>query len=244
MLVAKAEILQRLQKEILPLQGFKHLSTDISVDFGLGPVNDAFPNQSFPLSSIHEFICDSREHSAAASGFVACLTGILMKKAGAAIWISKKRSIFPPALGTFGITPDQIIFITTQNEKETIWVMEEALKCEGIAAVIGELPELSFIASRRLQLAVEQSRVTGFIIRNQPRTLGINACVARWKIAPLLSITEDDLPGVGFPRWNIELLKIRNGKPGSWQLEWKDGRFEPVGSAIPVLTEYHKRKVG
>jgi protein ImuA len=244
MLVAKADILQRLQKKILPLQGFKHLSTDIAVDFGLGPVNGAFPNQSFPLSAIHEFICESREHTAAASGFVSCITGTLMKKGGAAIWVSKKRSIFPPALTTFGITPDQILFITTQNEKETAQVMEEALKCEGIAAVIGEMPELSFIASRRLQLAVEQSRVTGFIIRNQPRSMGINACVARWKITSLLSNTVYDLPGIGFPRWNIELLKIRNGKPGCWQMEWKGGRFEPVSSVQPVLTEYYKRKVG
>ncbi|MGC4038433.1 MAG: Error-prone repair protein ImuA [Chitinophagaceae bacterium] len=241
---ARADILQRLQKEILPLQGFKHLPTDIAVDFGLGLVNEAFPNQSFPLSAMHEFMCESREYATAASGFVACLTGTLMKRSGASVWISKKRSIFPPALATFGISPDQMIFITTQTEKETAWVMEEALKCEGIAAVIAELAELSFIASRRLQLAVEQSRVTGFIIRNQPRSIGINACVARWMIKPLLSETGNQLPGIGFPRWNVELLKIRNGRPGSWQLEWKDGRFESISSTKNLLTEYHKRKVG
>jgi protein ImuA len=33
------------------------------------------------------------------------------------------------------------------------------------------------------------------------------------------------LPGVGFPKWNVELLKVRNGKPGSWQVEWAAGKF-------------------
>jgi len=34
--------------------------------------------------------------------------------------------------------------------------MEEALKCAGLAAVIGEVREMDFKQSRRLQLAVEQ----------------------------------------------------------------------------------------
>jgi protein ImuA len=28
------------------------------------------------------------------------------------------------------------------------------------------------------------------------------------------------MPGVGFPRWEVELLKVRNGEPGKWIIEW------------------------
>ena len=128
-----------------------------------------------------------------------------------------------------------------QKEKEILWVMEEALKCEGLAAVIAETPEISFTASRRFQLAVEQSRVTGFIIRRNPKNLA-TACVTRWKISPLPSATEDGLPGVGFPRWNVELLKVRNGTPGKWQLEWA-GRFRHV-SKLASITGEQQRKTG
>src|SRR5450631_649056 len=100
--------------------------------------------------------------------------------------------------------------------------MEEALKCEGLAAVAGEIPHIDFTASRRLQLAVEKSSVTGLLLRHRPRQLNTIACVARWQINPLPSELEDDLPGVGFPRWNVELLKVRNGKPGAWQMEWRN----------------------
>ena len=31
---------------------------------------------------------------------------------------------------------------------------------------------------------------------------------------PLRCELEDGMPGVGVPRWNVELLKISNGKPG------------------------------
>ncbi len=103
--------------------------------------------------------------------------------------------------------------------------MEEALKCDGLAAVVGEINEINFASSRRLQLAVEQSRVTGFILHPKVQNITTTACVSRWRITSLASLLEDDLPGVGFPRWNVELLKIRNGSIGAWQIEWRQGRF-------------------
>ena len=38
----------------------------------------------------------------------------------------------------------------------------------------------------------------------------------------------DGLPGLGFPRWNVELLRVRNGQPGNWVMEWNEGRFNTV----------------
>jgi protein ImuA len=53
----------------------------------------------------------------------------------------------------------------------------------------------------------------------------------------------DGLPGIGFPRWQVELLKVRNGKPGSWQLEWVSRKFQPVASRSSLLTKEHKQAV-
>ena len=145
----------------------------------------------------------------------------------------------------FDVEPDRVIFIDLQREKDVLWTTEEALKCEGLAAVIAEIREISFAQSRRLQLAVENSKVTGFLLRNDPRKLGSTTCVARWQISPLPSEFENEPTFVGFPRWNIELLKVRNGNPGSWKMEWIDGRFiqvhENVVEEILLLPE---RKAG
>lgn len=75
---------------------------------------------------------------------------------------------------------------------------------------------------------MEHSRVTGFLLRFGQRKPTANACVARWRITTLPSVQEDGLPGVGFPRWNVELLKIRNGKAGSWQVQWSAGGFQVI----------------
>lgn len=238
---SKANIIAQLQKDILPLQGCRLATGDIGFDAGLGFIKHAFPNASFPLGAIHEFFCGGTEDVAATSGFIAGILSEIMKIGGVTIWISSSQMIFPPALKSFGIEPDKIIFIFLNKEKEIMWTMQEALKCEGLAAVIAETPELSFTASRRLQLAVEQSRVTGFIIRRNPKNLA-TACVTRWKISPLPCDDDIDLPGVGFSRWNVELLKVRNGTPGKWQLEWA-GRFRHISKVVSVIKQ-KQRKAG
>lgn len=235
---SKADIMAQLQKDLLPLQGLKHAANDHTIDTGLGPINYAFPNGSFPLGAIHEFIA---EDMAATGGFVAGILSVLMQSGSTCLWISPWRRLFPPALHSFGISPDKIIFIDLQKERDLLWAVEEALKCNGLAAVVGEIKELSFTASRRLQLAVEQSRVTGFILRTKANNT--TACVTRWNITSLPSELNEDMPGVGFPRWSIQLLKVRNGKPGSWQVEWVNRKFRPVFDIASLLQEQQK-KVG
>ena len=238
----KADIITQLKKDILALQGFRPLlHQDSRIE--LGTINHSFPNSQFPLGVNHEFICNNNESLTASSGFIAGILSSLLKKGGATVWISSSHTIFPPALVSFGINPAQIIFIRLRNRNQVLWTIEEALKCEGLTAVVGEINTLDLTQSRRLQLATEQSGVTGFLLRTNQRTLNTNACTCRWQIYPLQSETEDGLPGIGFPRWNVELLKVRNGKPGNWHLEWSNGRFNEVVVQTSSTIEEHKEAV-
>lgn len=243
MLPDKKHIITQLQKDILDLQGFKS-PPGTEQQISLGPVKQAFPLATFPVAAVHEFLTSAQEHTAASYGFIASIIGSLMNRGGACIWISTSGTVFPTALQTFNINPERIVFIHLKSEKDLLWAMEEALRCDSLAAVVAEIREVSFTESRRLQLAVEQSRVTGFVIRHQPRSINTTAFVSRWRITPLASELEDDIPGVGFPRWNVELLKIRNGKPGSWQLEWAEGRYQTIERHTPSIEQDQKRKTG
>lgn len=243
MIDSKADIIARLKREILPLQGIRTASKNCALDAGIGAIKNAFPNKSFPLGAIHEFIVAGEPDGAATCGFIAGIISSLMQVNEALIWISSSRTVFPPALKSFGISPDKIIFIDLQKEREVLWVLEEALKCVGLSAVLCEMPELNFNASRRLQLAVEQSGVTGFIIRRNPRSVNITACVTRWQVSSVQSESANDLPGVGFPRWNVELLKVRNGTPGKWQIEFAAGQFRQL-SKIAAIPFIQKKKTG
>lgn len=239
----KADIIAQLKKDILPLQGFKPSLVNKVVDATLGPIKYAFPNDTFPLAAIHEFISTGKEEAAATAGFVTAIFAALMQNGGATIWITNSRTIYPPALKLFGLAPERVIFINLKKEKEICWAIEEALKCKGLSAVIGELPELSFTTSRRLQLAVEQSQVTGFILRNDPKNIHTTACVTRWKISSLPSQLSDGMPGVGFPRWNVELKKVRNGYPANWVIELFAGRMKPITTAKTVGLQQARKAV-
>ncbi|PPL02470.1 ImuA family protein [Parapedobacter indicus] len=224
----KRETVNRLKQDLLRWQGVTLPEVNTTERVGLGPVEEAFPNAVFPTFGVHEFISMSREDSAATSGFIGGLVSRLTVGDGVCLWISTSQLLFPPSIRAFGVVPDRVVFVDIAKERDVLWATEEALKCTGLTTVVAELQEMDFVQSRRLQLAVEKSQVTGLILRCNPRVIGSTACVARWRIRPLPSLLDDGLPGVGFPRWETELLKVRNGNPGCWQLEWSQGRFVPV----------------
>jgi protein ImuA len=238
MQIEKGHIIKDLKEHILFLQGHKR-SADNSLRINLGPIANSFPNECLPLASTHEFIVERDEDSSATKGFI-CHIISQLKLNGICIWVNSFENVFPPALKLFGVNPEKIVFIHVKRQKEILWVIEEALKCDGLAAVVGEITEINFTETRRLQLAVEKSRVTGFIIRNKPRNINITACVSRWKISNIPSELKNNLPGVGFPRWDIKLLKIRNGKPGSWKMEYSNGLLHVVEEELIALTQEQK----
>ncbi|HYC29762.1 MAG TPA: Error-prone repair protein ImuA, partial [Chitinophagaceae bacterium] len=82
------------------------------------------------------------------------------------------------------------------------------------------------------------------VVRRDARKLSTTACIARWKISSIATDTEDDLPGIGFPRWKVELLRVRNGKSGVWDLEWTGKKFQPVMYPTTEQHELLERKTG
>lgn len=240
----KKELIDKLQKNILLWQGFKPQVAGAAEAIGLGEIELAFPNGVFPKKAIHEFISVLPEQSAASDGFIGAVLSILMKDGAACVWISTARKLFPVSLRLFNVDPERIIFIDVTREKDALWVAEEAIKCDGLAAVVVELSELSLIESRRLQLAVEETGVTGFVLRKDATKQASNVATARWKITPVPSETEEEMPGVGFPRWNVELTKVRNGNPGNWILEWGGDRFVEVQVQQKLWHDKEERQIG
>lgn len=236
----KGEILAKLQSDILRLQHFNTTGSAVSA-IELGPLKHSFPGNVFPLGVTHEFITESAEGATSSGAFVLALLHSLLSNNGIALWVSAARMLFPPALETLGVKADRFIFVDVKKDKDVLWVIDEAMKCGALTAVIGEVRDISFNESRKLQLAVEQSKVTGFILRHNKK-ITPTASVSRWKITSLPSEAIDELPGIGFPKWKVELLRIRNGKPRVWDIQWKDLHLIPVESS--VIERYVEQKVG
>ena len=92
----KNELISKLRKDILSMQGFQPPSLKKkTTDFGLGGIEAAFPYGTFPTGAVHEFVSQTPVQSAATSGFLAMLLGRLMKDEGFCLWIGKGRTLFP-----------------------------------------------------------------------------------------------------------------------------------------------------
>lgn len=237
--LANREIIEQLQKQILVLQGTYKVNDEQS-NIGLGEIETAFPENVFPRGAVHEFISTSAENASSTNGFISVLLGKLMQKNGHCIWISNKRKLFPPALKLFGVDPERILFIDAGKAKDALWTIEEALKCNALTAVVGEIDQISFNDSRRLQLAVEKSKVTAFIHRQQPKTVQVLACVSRWQISSVESALVDNMPGIGFSRWEVKLLKVRNGNTGKWIVQWSPNGLEYITDQITTTKLYER----
>jgi protein ImuA len=148
---------------------------------------------------------------------------------GMVLWCLPHQDLYGPGLAAHGLDPARIVLVRAPRDAEILWAMEEGLRAPGIAAVVGEVGTLATVASRRLQLAAERSGIAAFLLRRwrnggqaaRERNLP-NAAVTRWRIAALPSSPPWGEPGVGRPRWRVELLRCRGGEPGSWEVEEAD----------------------
>lgn len=218
-------LIESLRADIQRLEGFRPQGWVNNSD--LGPLQETFPN-GFPKGALHEFFASQPESLSATLGFISGLLSIT-HKSGCILWVSANRKVFPPALQAFGLDPGRILFADLKSERQIPWAIEEALKCTGITAVVGEMKTLDFLTSRRFQLAAERTQHSGFFLRTGAFNNEPTACVTRWKVEAMNSSTLQDesgvLPGIGFPKWKVELLRMRNGKANRWELQWSQQQF-------------------
>jgi protein ImuA len=221
----KAETLAQLKQKIQHIEGFKIDAQKAPISFRIPALDQALPQGVFPMGAVHDFGCDSK-NLGSTTGFISAVMAKISRDAHAILWITKTKTVFAPGLAAFGLDPSRIIFLTVHRDREALWAMEEGLRTKSLIAVVAEVTDLDLTATRRLQLAVEESGVTGFLLRLGQQTA--SSCYASWTIKPLPSLLDSGMPGVGFPRWNVSLNKIRNGRPGQWDIEWRAGQFHEV----------------
>lgn len=146
------------------------------------------------------------------------------------LWVQDRMSRletglpYAPGLARFGLAPGQILSICAAKPADVLWAMEEGLKCAALGAVIGELwgdpKALDFTATRRLAMRAERNGIAVFLVRFAAAA-GISAARRRWHIASAPSIPDaNDLRAPGTPRWQAELFRARDAKPGKWEAHY------------------------
>ena len=213
-------VLENLRARITQIEGVG--ARHAAIPFGIGAIDDRLPAGGIATGALHE-VAGSPDLADDASATI-FLAGILARSEGPVVWCLRWRDLFAPALHLAGLHPDRLIHVEAGSDTNVLLAMEECLRHPGLAGVVGEVTRYSTTASKRLQLAAEESGVAAYVFRRASKIEQVaegTAAVTRWRITA--SPSEDlGLPALGRPRWHVALERVRGGNPHSWILEGCD----------------------
>lgn len=220
---ASESLLQELRAQLAKSSPTRHSQESVST--GLPLLDKHLPGNGLPSASVVEWVADGpglRTTSLALKCGAA-----LMRKPGALAVVDPYQDFHASALKPTGISLSRLLLIrpsaqpsessesvaltggmlTSADRSNTLWTLEQVSRCSGVRLVICWIDRLSSTVQRRLQLAVERSGVTVFLIRpatalNQPSWADLRF--------HLQSCPEADRPEVGHSEVRLKLVKTRH----------------------------------
>jgi len=194
--------------------------------FGLSALDDRLADHGLNSAGLHEFAAASATLSddAATTLFAA---GIAARFASlpdlTVFWALTSFDLYAPGLEQVGLGPDKVFYAEGQKDSVVLAMAEDALRDGSLACVIAEVKAADQTATRRLQLAASDSQTPMLLyrrhrIRERCPLSGLSSAMTRWRIGCVPSARLPH-PGVGRPRWSVELVRQRNGNPFSLELD-------------------------
>jgi protein ImuA len=215
------------------------------------PALDAALGGGFVMAAVHELV-------AANEGAPAHSMALRMaaQAAGRHKWIfyiDTQQELYPPGVAQLGVPLGRLMVVRALRSADALWVCEQALRCQAVAAVVLPLRSIDAYTSRRLQLAAEAGGSLGLLIC-QDQHGGHTFAASRLRIEPLVSPAEEREKKAGTgtagepfartsPGWRgasprffrVTVLKLREGRPREpFVVEWPDAADFVSASAVPV----------
>ena len=194
--------------------------------------------------ALHEIVAATPGDAPAACGFALALAArfaATLDRGAPIVWILEDHAKaetgvpYAPGLAAHGIDPARLVIVHTASGADSLWAMEEALKCKTVAAVVGEVWRLKpydLAASRRLVLTAQKSGTPGLMLpagaAGQARNLS-SAARTRFEVraaaGPHAASAGGRTPLPGLAAWAVRIARIRAG-PSGFALD--QNRFWPV----------------
>ncbi len=167
---SRSDVIKSLRQRLLTSQ--QTPGTGPFVSSGLPQLDRLLPHGSLRCGSVIECVSSVPGLSATVLA-LQCIRQLLLHP-GALVVIDSDHDFNSAAAAAVGIPLDRLLLIRPQaTEHQTtrtirsdhLWSLEQASRCPGVRAVLCRLDRASSTVLRRLQLAVEASGVTVFLVR-------------------------------------------------------------------------------
>lgn len=226
---ARPQIVARLAEQIRRGgQPLGEVDEGLLVSSGARELDALLPRGGFVRGSFVEWI-------AARPGAGATLLALKVAQAACGHeghWavIDGERNFFPPAAAALGLSLARLLVVRPTRGADVLWAADQVFRCNGVAAALAWPGTLDHRALRRWQLAVEESRVLGLLVRPREVLTEPSWAEARLLVEPLP--TTDDQR-----RWRIEVVHARGGWGGRTvevALHYETGKLRTYHSQQPV----------
>ncbi|WP_322997435.1 hypothetical protein [Castellaniella sp.] len=194
--------------------------------FGLPPIDCRLADYGLDAAGLHEIAgaSASRNDDAAATLFAAGIAARFATEPGRSVlWALSKFDLYAPGVEQVGLGPGRILYAQGDKDVQVLAMAEDGLRNGSLACVIAEIRAADMTATRRLQLAASDGN-TPMLLYRRHRTRErcplskLSSAMTRWRIG---CVESERLPhpGVGRPRWSVELVRQRAGNPFTLELE-------------------------
>jgi protein ImuA len=233
--LSRGEIVARLRRQIARWEETRRPADQGVISSGCGALDRLLPQAGFCRGTLVEWL------SAGAGGGAQTLAIAAAREAcgagGALVVLDRQREFYPPAAGRTGIELDRLIVVHAANAADEAWILDQALRCPGVAAVLAWPEKPSDRALRRWQLAAEEGGTLGLVLRAAASRQEPSWADVRLLVEPLPA------PGAGATRrLRIQLLHCRGGTGGACVEVECDDETHLVPVASPVVAAAPRRR--
>ncbi len=194
---------------------------------------DAALQGGLARGAMHEIFAEAGRQSAAATGFIAGLSGRIAARRPL-LWVRQDFSeieagaLSMRGFAELGLDPRMLVTVRAADAESALRTAADALACDALGAVVlelwGETRQLDLVASRKLTLAAQASGVTGLLLRIAA-TPSPSTAETRWIVraahSPPSAPSQAPWQAWGAPVFDAELIRNRHGLLGRWIMEWK-----------------------
>ena len=193
------------------------------LSFGLPALDSYLPHGGLPFGALHEISPQRGGDIPACFGFIAAMLG-RVPPGEPVIFVFTRNLIghsrlYGHGLMALGLDPGRVLLVETQDDKQALWAIEEAVRSGVPAAVVGMTgTDIDLKSGQRLNLAAGDSGRLLFLV--QPEGLAsLNVAMTRWRIGAQAT-AKDRFGLIARWRWHLSLERCRNGRTGEWRVEF------------------------
>lgn len=163
-------LLEELRQEVRRLEGSRPMD-DLPpvISTGIAALDRLLPERGLRSGSLTEWLSPGQGGGAGMLALLAAREACF--EGGALVVIDRRNSFYPPAAAALGIDLEKVILVRPATAADELWAIDQALRCEGVAAVWALVEGIDWRTFRRLQLAAESQHALGLLVRSS-RWLG------------------------------------------------------------------------